>query len=804
MSVERVKPMDMTVKLTKLQAPCFQHVEFSEFTPLSQIDGLKLNNTLTLEQTQYFNTVFNGFFPSFRRSKSLVQLAASKKAYITEDSTVLGMLTNPYLTITDSKWSDGLIVVDMDEPNSEMLLLTAINSRRIPAPCAYTLNDENGHVQVFWLYDQYPLKASEAAKNKGFVSLTVSEKRRFSRVFYQKTLPQRQYLLSTVTESLRAQLKGDVNFVHSRMRNPFYTSKTIHACFNNSLERYSLADLRDYLILYKAYNSGETALRSENLVKSVIFYHKNGILTRKARDVYKRYLKTSQNDAKNQAKTVKNTSKTNQNQAKNSASTPASTINTTDNISKTTTVVKTVQNAANNTVKAVSNIAKTTTTATNMATTTASTATTAKTGKKTAQSLLSSSVLRQNILDNIAKNEAIEALNDPTTSMSDILSMATTIGKTIKIGERNSTIFRCGLKAAKNGLDYVSLANGINAKSTVTPLPQKEVDSICNSIETIVSKENAEKTGKTSSFSIKKQGKTGKNVGNKTAVANTTTNKTATTTAITATATATTIVSEPQVKSCRKTPVYKTEGKLHNMLVKCGKKGGLNAKTGSEGYKIKIANLEAARNKAVIMSIISRDNTANKLMTLYGDLLEKFDATYELPAGFVPTMANRLKISRATLYRQLAVLAEELEYALLEGHKNATLIGEKSTLVYVMGVIKHFKARKETTKLVLFLLKTVRGLKHCYQILVDKHMSFGLLEWQDKRVCGKFAPAPSVYNRLIHNIRAKMGVLQAFLNHKVKVYSKQAIHEMRLILAKQADNIIRNLSEMERFVLDIA
>lgn len=784
--------MDMTAKLTKLQAPCFQHVEFSEFTPLSQIDGLKLNNTLTLEQTQYFNTVFNGFLPSFRRSKSLVQLAASKKAYMTEDSTVLGMLTNPYLTITDNKWSDGLIVVDMDEPNSEMLLLTAINSRRIPAPCAYTLNDENGHVQVFWLYDQYPLKASEAAKNKGFISLNASEKRRFSRVFYQKTLPQRQYLLSTVTESLRAQLKGDVNFVHSRMRNPFYTSKTIHAYFNNSLERYSLADLKDYLILYKAYNSGETALRSENLVKSVVFYHKNGILTRKARDVYKRYLKASQNDAKNQAKTVKNTSKTNQNQAKNSVSTPVSTINITDNISKTTTVVKTVQNAANNIVKAASNVAKTTATATNMATTTASTVTTAKTGKKTAQSLLSSSVLRQNILDNIAKNEAIEALNDPATSMSDILSMATTIGKTIKIGERNSTIFRCGLKAAKNGLDYVGLANGINAKSTVTPLPQKEVDSICNSIETIVSKENAEKTGKTSSFSIKKQGKTGKNVGNKTA---------ATTTA---TATATTIVSEPKVKSCRKTPVYKTEGKLHNMLVKCGRKGGLNAKTGSEGYKIKIANLEAARNKAVIMSIISRDNTANKLMTLYGGLLEKFDATYELPAGFVPAMANRLKISRATLYRQLAVLAEELEYALLEGYKNATLIGEKSTLVYAMGVIKHFKTRKETTKLVLFLLKTVRGLKHCYQILVDKHMSFGLVEWQDKRVCGKFAPAPSIYNRLIHNIRAKMGVLQAFLNHKVKVYSKQAIHEMRLILAKQADNIIRNLSEMERFVLDIA
>lgn len=777
--------MDMTVKLTKLKAPCFQHVEFSEFTPLSQIDGLKLNNTLTLEQTQYFNTVFNGFLPSFRRSKSLVQLAASKKAYMTEDSTVLGMLTNPYLTITDSKWSDGLIVVDMDEPNSEMLLLTAINSRRIPAPCAYTLNDENEHVQVFWLYDQYPLKASEAAKNKGFISLNASEKRRFSRVFYQKTLPQRQYLLSTVTESLRAQLKGDVNFVHSRMRNPFYTSKTIHAYFNNSLERYSLADLKDYLILYKAYNSGETALRSENLVKSVVFYHKNGILTRKARDVYKRHLKASQNDAKNQVKTVKNTSKTNQNQAKNSVSTPVSTINITDNISKTTTVVKTVQNAA-------SNVAKATATATNMATTTASTVTTAKTGKKTAQSLLSSSVLRQNILDNIAKNEAIEALNDPATSMSDILSMATTIGKTIKIGERNSTIFRCGLKAAKNGLDYVSLANGINAKSTVTPLPQKEVDSICNSIETIVSKENAEKTGKTSSFSIKKQGKTGKNVGNKTA---------ATTTA---TATATTIVSEPKVKSCRKTPVYKTEGKLHNMLVKCGRKGGLNAKTGSEGYKIKIANLEAARNKAVIMSIISRDNTANKLMTLYGGLLEKFDATYELPAGFVSTMANRLKISRATLYRQLAVLAEELEYALLEGYKNATLIGEKSTLIYTMGVIKHFKARKETTKLVLFLLKTVRGLKHCYQILVDKHMSFGLVEWQDKRVCGKFAPAPSVYNRIIHNIRAKMGVLQAFLNHKVKVYSKQAIHEMRLILAKQADNIIRNLSEMERFVLDIA
>lgn len=785
--------MDMTVKLTKLQAPCFQHVEFSEFTPLSQIDGLKLNNTLTLEQTQHFNTIFNGFFPSFRRSKSLVQLVASKKAYTTEDSTVLGMLTKPYLTITDSKWSDGLIVVDMDEPNSEMLLLTAINSRRIPAPCAYTLNDENGHVQVFWLYDQYPLKASEAAKNKGFVSLTASEKRRFSRVFHQKTLPQRQYLLSTVTESLRAQLKGDVNFVHSRMRNPFYTSKTIHAYFNNSLERYSLADLKDYLILYKTYNSGKTALRSENLVKSVIFYHKNGILTRKARDVYKRYLKTSQNDAKNQAK--------------NSVSTPASTINTTDNISKTTTVAKTVQNAANNTVKAANNVAKTTATATNMATTTTFTAITVKTGKKTAQSLLSNSILRQNILDNIAKNEAIEALNDPATSMSDILNMATTIGKTIKIGERNSTIFRCGLKAAKNGLDYVSLANGINAKSTVTPLPQKEVDCICNSIETIISKENAEKTGKTSSFSIKKQGKTGKNVGNKTAVANTTTNKTATTTATTATtatATATTIVSKPQVKSCKKTPVYKTEGKLHNMLVKCGKKGGLNAKTGSEGYKTKIANLEAARNKAVIMSIISRDNTANKLMTLYGGLLEKFDATYELPAGFVPTMANRLKISRATLYRQLAVLAEELEYALLEGHKNATLIGEKSTLVYVMGVIKHFKARKETTKLVLFLLKTVRGLKQCYQILVDKHMSFGLVEWQDKRVCGKSAPAPSVYNRLIHNIRAKMGVLQAFLNHKVKVYSKQAIHEMRLILAKHADNIIRNLSEMERFVLDIA
>lgn len=163
-----------------------------------------------------------------------VSVAANKKAYSEKCSSLNNLLKAPFVNISNKFWSSGIIVVDMDYEDSEERLMLALNSNHIPFPDYYIKNSANGHIQVGWLYDPFPinLEVYRRHKHKTKHNMTSKAKSQLTDKITRQT-----NALELVTASLNKQLKGDEHFTRRRFKNPFYCPS------DGSVEVYFRADL---------------------------------------------------------------------------------------------------------------------------------------------------------------------------------------------------------------------------------------------------------------------------------------------------------------------------------------------------------------------------------------------------------------------------------------------------------------------------------------------------------------------------------------------------------------------------------
>lgn len=169
-----------------------------------------------------------------------------------------------YMECDGSSWNNGLLVIDMDDKNSETILAFAVNDGLIPLPSFYIVNDKNGHAQAFWRYSPFPVNQFGVCAAQMF-------------------------LLDRCYENMRSILHADSNFRRLRYRNPFYCNKsnirvmmpsdcvveTIDGGgykLNEDVPEYSLREIADFLDKTGSFNDGSATRHSWNLVNHVMEY----------------------------------------------------------------------------------------------------------------------------------------------------------------------------------------------------------------------------------------------------------------------------------------------------------------------------------------------------------------------------------------------------------------------------------------------------------------------------------------------------------------------------------------------------
>lgn len=219
------------------------------------------------------------------RGAGRVSLASSKKTDRTTRLHSYRLLeSHQFIEFDESFVSSGLLVVDIDEPDSELRLAWAVHDGLVPPPSYYIVNDRNGHVQATWHYANFVRDPWHGGRD-------VDQE---TALRIRRQLPKQEFLLARLKASLTTVLHGDRCFTHTRFRNPYCTGKQRVMLPSLSVIRrpsdgdastglpadgkthvrelyvYSLKAMAGFMDAAGSFNNGESERHGRNLVNSVI------------------------------------------------------------------------------------------------------------------------------------------------------------------------------------------------------------------------------------------------------------------------------------------------------------------------------------------------------------------------------------------------------------------------------------------------------------------------------------------------------------------------------------------------------
>ena len=209
------------------------------------------------------------------RGAGKVLLSASKKTERTTQLHAYKLLKSyQFIEFSEAIVSSGLLVVDIDEPDSELRIAYAVSDGLVPPPSYYIVNDGNGHAQAAWHYANFTRDPFHGDPDEA----------RIARIMGQ--LPKQEFLLKRLKASLSTVLHGDRCFTHTRFRNPYCTGKQRvmlpsdavvpntgvngSTTYVNELYVYSLKAMADFMDDAGSFNDGRSELHGRNLVNRVI------------------------------------------------------------------------------------------------------------------------------------------------------------------------------------------------------------------------------------------------------------------------------------------------------------------------------------------------------------------------------------------------------------------------------------------------------------------------------------------------------------------------------------------------------
>lgn len=465
-----------------------------------------------------------------------VSVAESKKAYSKKCAGLNSLLKAPFVNISNKFWSSGIIVVDMDYEDSEERLMLALNSNHIPFPDYYIKNSANGHIQVGWLYDPFPidLEVYRRHKHKTKHNMTSKAKSQLTDKITRQT-----NVLELVTASLNKQLKGDEHFTRRRFKNPFYCPS------DGSVEVYFRADLT------KQYDAKTDAViedawddeyddEDSTFIQSPKHIVKDKILRRNITGYYK-YLKT-----------------------KGTLYNPTSAIRSTALLEKISAVIKSNFNSATET----------------------------------------------------ANENGNETFNNNYDKFSDSNNII------LNEGERNSGLFRIGIRAAYNNRSIDEAVRQANRTIVSPSLPESEIKSIIASVK----REYVKKERGSSNLDS----------------------------AIT--------VHAPRKKANEKTKVF-VSPEFYRILRECGKKGG--SKNSVNQIAARRRNLNKAIRVVKYKKLQNRDRILSYIIqSSYNYIRKSFNnSNILIQWDTIKKVASKLQLSESTVSRHLKELSNEISEA---------------------------------------------------------------------------------------------------------------------------------------------